>query len=161
MPLVMPWWLLAHGVWPEFVGRRGPTGGALRAKSRHAGDRLAEHELVDVVRAFVRGDALEIAHVPEALVLIENADAAEEVASLPRDIERDRDIVHLGHGDLLMRGAARVLQLGEPDNQQLSLGDLGEHPRQLLLYELEPGDRPAKHDPRLCILSRLVETRHR
>src|SRR4051794_36562588 len=102
----MPRWLLAHGVWPEFVGRRGPTGGALRAKSRDAGNRLAEHELVDVVRALVGRDALEIAHVPEALVLVENAHAPENVASLPRHIEGDRDIVHLGHGDLLMRGAA-------------------------------------------------------
>src|SRR4051812_1858410 len=75
---------------------------------RHPGNVFAKHEQVDVVRAFVSFYALEVAHVPETLVLIENADAAQDVARGAGGIESDLDVVHFRHRDVVMLRCAGV-----------------------------------------------------
>ena len=57
---------------------------------------------MDIVRAFVGLHAFEDAHGPETLVLIENPDAAEDVACGAGGVERDLDVVHLGHGNVIV-----------------------------------------------------------
>lgn len=52
----------------------------LSAEGWDSGDLLAEHEQVDVVRALIGLDALEVTHVPETLILVEDADRAQDVA---------------------------------------------------------------------------------
>src|SRR5712671_6148116 len=65
-----------------------------------AGDAFAYYELVDVVGAFVGGDAFEIVHVAHDGVIVDDAVGAENVAGFARGLKGDGDIVHLEHGDV-------------------------------------------------------------
>src|SRR5712671_5711198 len=65
-----------------------------------AGYALADYELVDVVGAFVGGDAFEIVHVAHDRVIVDDAVGAENVAGFARGLKGDGDIVHLEHGDV-------------------------------------------------------------
>ena len=116
---------------------------------------------MDVVRALVGLHAFEVAHVPETLVLIEDADTAQDVARGARGVERDLDVVHLGHGNVVVPRCAGVFQLRQAVGQQLRLGNLGKHARQLCLHQLETADRTVELHPAHRILPRLVVTRHR
>ena len=75
--------------------------------------------------------------MPETLVLIENTDSAKHIARGACNIERDRDIVHFGHGNMVVPGGAGVLQLRQAMGQQLGLGNFGEHLCQFCLHQLE------------------------
>src|SRR5882762_9174590 len=68
---------------------------------------LADDELVDVVRAFVGGDAFEIVHVAHDGVIVDDAVGTENIAGFARGLEGDGDVVHLKHGDV--RGIDFVL----------------------------------------------------
>src|SRR5712671_6171824 len=65
-----------------------------------AGYALADYELMDVVGAFVGGDAFEIVHVAHDGVIVDDAVGAENVAGFARGLKGDGDIVHLEHGDV-------------------------------------------------------------
>src|SRR5712671_30414 len=65
-----------------------------------AGYALADYELVDVVGAFVGGDAFEIVHVAHDGIIVDDAVGAENVAGFARGLKGDGDIVHLEHGDV-------------------------------------------------------------
>src|SRR5258708_2015104 len=65
-----------------------------------AGYALADYELVDVVRAFVGGDALEIVHVAHDGVIVDDVVGAENVAGFARGLKGDGDVVHLQHGNV-------------------------------------------------------------
>ena len=54
--------------------------GYLSAEGWDSSDLLTEHEKVDVVRTLVGLDALEVTHVPETLMFVEDADRAQDVA---------------------------------------------------------------------------------
>src|SRR6267154_4745787 len=74
--------------------------GAKLHKGGDAGYALADYELVDVVRAFVSGDAFEIVHVAHDGVIIDDAIRAEDVASFAGGLKGDGNVVHLEHGDV-------------------------------------------------------------
>src|SRR5690606_38934629 len=57
-----------------------------------AGQVLAEHERVDIVRPLVGVDGLEVRHVAHGLVLDEDAVGAEQTACLARDVAGHVDV---------------------------------------------------------------------
>src|SRR4029450_10454764 len=125
-----------------------------------ARDVAAHDEHVDVVRALVGVDRLEIHHVAHDGVLVHDAGGAQDVAGQARGVERHLDIVHLGQRDLLWPHPTRVLEAAELETQELRLGDLVDHPDQLLLDELEGADGLAELDALLRVLERPVVAAH-
>jgi len=69
-------------------------------KGVFAGERLAEHERVDLVRALVRVDALEVHEVPDDWILEQDAVGTEQVAGRTRRFERHLDVVALAERHL-------------------------------------------------------------
>src|SRR5215831_12500034 len=69
-------------------------------KRRDAGDALADHQLVNVVGAFVGVDAFEIVHVAHDAVIVDDDVGAENVARFACGFERDADVVHFQHGNV-------------------------------------------------------------
>src|SRR6267378_8008895 len=65
-----------------------------------AGYALADDEFVDVVGAFVGGDAFEIVHVAHDGVIVNDAVGPENIAGFARGFKGDGDVVHLEHGDV-------------------------------------------------------------
>src|SRR6267154_1214466 len=65
-----------------------------------AGYALADDELVDVVGAFIGGDAFEIVHVAHDGVIVDDPVGPENVAGFARGLKGDGDIIHLEHGDV-------------------------------------------------------------
>jgi len=53
------------------------------------------------------------------------------------------------------------LEAPEAERQELGLGDLVDHPRELVLHELEGGERPPELRAVLRVRQRLVEDGHR
>src|SRR5262249_59670974 len=70
-------------------------------------------------------------------------------------------IVPLRHGDVLWPQLALILEPPELEDEQLRFRDLGDHPDQLLLDELERRDGLAELDPLLRVLERPVVAGHR
>src|SRR5262245_55676537 len=120
-----------------------------------------DDEAVDVVRSLVGDDRLEVAHVAHHLVLVGDAVGAEDVAAEPAALERHPAAVPLGHRHVVVLHRAGFLHLAEPPAQQLRLRDLGGHPDELVLHELEPRDRLVELDADLAGATRLVERRLR
>src|SRR6266403_812953 len=105
-----------------------------------AGYALADYELVDVVGAFVSGDAFEIVHVAHDGVIVDDAVGAENVAGFARGLESDGDVVHLEHGDVRVIDFVLVFEAADLQREQLALADFGDHPGEFFLDELVRGD---------------------
>src|SRR5258706_6364120 len=84
-----------------------PTNLLVRGNPR---DRLADDQRMDVVRALVRVDRLEVAHVPAALVLVGDAARAQDLPGGARDLERALHFVHLAQRDALRLDLLRFLE---------------------------------------------------
>ncbi len=95
-----------------------------------------------MVGALVGFHRLQVAEVAHDRVLVGDAVGAEQVAAQARALERDRGVVAFQHRDMRRFGLALVFEPADLDGQQLRLGDLGDHPGQLLLHELVRGDGP-------------------
>ncbi len=94
-------------------------------------------------------------------ILVGDAVAAEDVAAHARALQRHPDIVPLDHRDVIRLRLAFVLQTADLQRQQLRLGDLADHPHQLLLHELVRGDRLiAELLAELRVLQRAVVAGH-
>src|SRR6056297_4330262 len=78
-----------------------------------------DHELVDGLRALVGDHALEVEHVADRAILGADAGAAEDVARIPRDVQRHARIVPLGERDLLRPHPAGVLEPSDLQRRQL------------------------------------------
>src|SRR5215467_4700278 len=126
-----------------------------------AGDVPADDEGMDVVRALVGVDGLQIHHVADHRMLVDDAGGAQDVTGQPRRVERDLHVVHLGHRNLLRAHLLQIFQSAELQAQELRLGDLGDHPDELLLHELERRDRLAELDALLRVLERPIVAAHR
>ena len=111
---------------------------------------LAEDERVDVVRALVGVHRLQVDHVAEDRVVAGNPIRAQDVARLARTLQRHPDVVLLQQRDVCKRRLAFLLQPAHLQRQQLPLGDFRQHPHQLLLHQLMPGDGLAR--PLLALL---------
>src|SRR3954471_4310630 len=88
--------------------------GVLSAESRNAGLGAAEDQRVDVVRALVSVDGLQIDQMADDVKLVMDAVAAMHIAREAGDIERLSAIVALQQRDRLRRTAFLVLQAAEP-----------------------------------------------
>ena len=102
----------------------------------------AEHQRVDVVRAFVRLHRLEIAHVPEDRVFVDDPVGSQQVSGPAGNLEGHLSVVALDHRDVRMVKPPVVLEPRGVQRDELRLRDLGDHPSQLVLHELVRGDRP-------------------
>src|SRR5262245_35968048 len=78
-----------------------------------AGQRLPDHERMDLGRALVRQHRLEVVHVADHRILERDAARAQDRARLARDLERLADVVQLAHADLLRQQPALVLHAPE------------------------------------------------
>src|SRR5262249_26683174 len=117
----------------------------LRSHERlDAGLRAAEDERMDIVRAFVGVDGLEIAHHAHDVKLIGDAVATVHVASEPRHFQRLAAIVALEHRDRRRGCLALVDQPRQAQCGVQAERDLGLHVGELLLHELIGGERPAE-----------------
>src|SRR5215471_3575148 len=103
-----------------------------------------EDQRVNVVRAFVGVDGLEIAQHAHHVELVRYAVAAMDVARHARDLERLAAIVALEQRHRRRRGAALLQQPPEPERRVQAERDLGLHVGELLLDELVGGERTAE-----------------
>ena len=124
-----------------------------------AGEGVADHERVHLVRALVREHGLEVVHVPDDRVLERDAVAAEDRARRSADLERAADVAHLAHAHLLGPQRALVLHAAEMVRDEQPAVDLERHLGELLLGELVRRDRLAEHEPALRVVERGLEAR--
>ena len=103
-----------------------------------------EDQRVDVVRAFVRIDGLEVQQVPDHVELVDDAVAAVHVARHPRDLERLAAGIALHDRRDLRRRLAFVLHPAEAQAALQPERDLGLHVGELFLDELVRGERAAE-----------------
>ena len=75
--------------------------------------------------------------MPDDVVLVRDAVAAEHVPAVPRDVERLAAVVALQHRDHLRRVRALVLEPPELQARLQAQRDLGQRVGHLLLYELK------------------------
>src|SRR3954452_11304063 len=126
--------------------------GALSAESRNAGLGAAEDQRVDVVRALVSVDGLQIDQMADDVELVVDAVAAVHVAGEAGDIERLAAIVALEHRDRFGWAAILVLEPAEPEAGVQTERDLGLHVDELFLDQLVGGERAAE----LLAIERVV-----
>src|SRR5437867_3807469 len=146
------------------TNHRGPASGLADqglAERVEAGDVAPDDQRVDIVRPFVGADGLEVQEVADDRVLVDDPGRPEDVPRHPRGLERHRDVVHLRHRHLLGAHARPVLEAAELEAEELGLGDLGHHPDELPLDELEAPDGSLELHARLGVLERPVVARHR
>jgi len=125
------------------VGRAGHAALAALAPlpvSLHAGHPFADDQGVDVIGSLVRFYRFEVTHVPHNWILVHDAVGPQQIAAKAGAFQRYGRVVALQHGDVGWIGAALVLQAAHLNGQELSLGDLGDHPGELFLYKLVGGD---------------------
>src|SRR5579862_6410973 len=106
--------------------------------------RAAEDEGMDVVRALVGVDRLEVQDVADHAELVGDAVAAMHVAGDAGDIQCLAAIVALQQRDHLGRRLALVLEPAEAERRRQAERDLGLHVGELLLDQLVGGERPAE-----------------
>src|SRR5207247_10484315 len=117
--------------------------GCSHAESVEARDVPAHDEGVDVVGAFVGVDRLQIHHVPDDRLLVDDARRAQDVAGHARRVEGHLDIVPLRQGELLGPRLALVLELAQAQAERLGLGGVRAHARAVLVRALARSDGPA------------------
>jgi len=89
-----------------------------------AGQRLAEHERVDLVRALVGVHALEIEHVPDRWILEQNAVAPSKARERRAQSSATAHVVALAQGDLLRQKLALlVLQAAKMVGEQIAFDE--------------------------------------
>src|SRR2546429_97547 len=116
----------------------------LTGEGLDAGLRAPEDQRVDIVRAFVGIDHLQVDDVADDAELVGDAVAAQHIAREARDLERLAARVALHDRGDLDRGAAFVLHAPEAQAALQAEGDLGLHVGELLLDQLVRGQRPAE-----------------
>src|SRR4028118_651250 len=100
-----------------------------RVVGRDAGQRLADDQAVDVVRPFIGVDRLDVQHVADHRVVVDDAVGAEHLAGDAGALAGQPDVVSLAHRDVERLEPPLVLELAELQAEQLPPGDLGGHPR--------------------------------
>src|SRR5262249_21320001 len=116
------------------------------------GDRLADDQVLHLIRAFVGIERLGISKETRDVVVGEDAVAAEQ---LPRPGDR---LTRLGRRErlrkrrLLVRKLAFVRELCCANHHALAGSDVAEHLRKEVLNELERADRLSELQSLLCVL---------
>src|ERR1700728_726163 len=125
--------------------RGAPSRSAARsAVGRDPGDRLAQSQRVDLLGAFVSEHRLQVVRVPDHRVLEGHPVRPEHGPRLPGDLDRGPDVAHLAEADLLRRDLPGFLQPPQVQREELGPGQVGQHPGQLALGQLEAGDLAAE-----------------
>jgi hypothetical protein len=133
------------------AARRGlPVGG-------YPGNGLAQGEGVNLLGALVGEHRLEVVRVPDHRVFQRDAVSAEHRPGLPGDLDRRPHVGHLAEADLLGRDRPGLLQPAEVQREQLRAGQVGEHPGELALGQLEPADLLAELLPGPGVVGRRLE----
>src|SRR2546425_3750216 len=141
---------------PSGSGRARPSG-----EGGVPGEGLPEDEGVNVVRPLVGVDRLDVAQVSARLELVGNSVGTQNLPRQTCALARNPDVVPLAEGNLRGCHLPFVLQAAEAKGEELRLGDLGGHPDQLFLLELEGGDRFSEDDALPCVRQGLLEDRLR
>lgn len=110
----------------------------------YAGDRSAQHQPVDVVRAFVRVYGLQVHEMSDHVVLVGNAVPAQRVPGRPGDFQRLPRGVPLYQRYHFRRVQAQFLQPAHVQAREQSDGYLRDHVRVLRLDQLRAGQRFAE-----------------
>jgi hypothetical protein len=105
-----------------------------------------DHELMHGLGAFVGDDRFEVEGMTDRAVLGGDAGAAEDVATLARDVDRHAHIVPLRERHLGRLHLARVFQSTQLQGQQLGERDATRHVGQFELHRLRRGDRAIEQD---------------
>src|SRR5262245_45407425 len=112
--------------------RRSPAS----RKRLDPGLRAAEDQRVDIVRALVGVDCLEVRHHAHDVELVRNAVAAVHIARQAGDLERLATVVALHQRDRRRRRLAGLQQAPEPQRAGEAERDFRLHVGELLLNEL-------------------------
>src|SRR5262249_41817688 len=115
---------------------RGFRGGALN-EGTEPGDRLADDGRLHLIGAFVGIKRLGVREEACNVVIDEDAVAAEQLSRPGDRLTRLGRRERLRKRRLLVRKLAFVRELGGPSHHALACSDVGEHPRELVLNELE------------------------
>ena len=91
---------------------------------------------MNVVRAFVGPDCLQVAHVSEDRVLVSDPVRSQQVACSARDAQRHVGVVALDHGDVGVMLSPLILESGRMQRYELRFGDLSDHPSEFVLHQL-------------------------
>src|SRR5688572_22440245 len=84
-------------------------------ESGQSSNSLSDDQSMDVMRAHVRVDTLEVRHMTHGGIFGENAVCTKQAPRFARNIRRDADVVSLGERNLLRCKLARIL---EPTDMQ-------------------------------------------
>src|SRR5687768_13717966 len=84
-------------------------------ESGQSSNSLSDDQSMDVMRALVRVDTLEVRHMTHGGIFGENAVCTKQAPRFARNIRRDADVVSLGERNLLRCKLARIL---EPTDMQ-------------------------------------------
>ncbi len=123
-------------------------GTPFRNMAADAGDVFSHDQRVHLVRAFVRVDGLQVGRVAHDRVFVQDAVGPEDRPRLTRDLQGAATLFIFAMEICWNRTVAAVLQTAQLQAEQLALGDLRDHPHQLLLRQLERRDRPVELDAR-------------
>src|SRR5215471_1832734 len=129
-------------------------------ESAEPGDRLADDQLLHLIRAFVGIDRLGIREVARNVVVEEDAVAAQQLSRPGDRLTRLGRRERLRKRRLLFRKLAFVRELCRANHHALAGSDVAEHLRKEVLNELERADRLSELQSLLCVLERVLVGAH-
>src|SRR6266567_914084 len=127
-------WLRANDIKSGSLVRSGLAPSAVGGD---AGEGLADRERVDLLGALVGQHRLQVVGVPDHRVLQRDAVGAQNGTRGPGDVDRRANVAHLAQADLLRGDSPGLLEPPDVQGEELRALQVGEHPRQLGLRELE------------------------
>src|SRR5579885_2484188 len=124
----------------------------LAGKSLNTSLRAAEDEGMNIMRALVRVDRLQVHHVANHVVLIGNAVRAMHIAGYARNFESFPAVISFEQRNHLGSSTALVLEAPQTQTGVQAQGNLGLHIRELFLDQLVCSERA----PELKALHRVL-----
>src|SRR5918997_2483311 len=112
---------------------------------------------MDVRGSFVSGDGLEVVHVADDRILEGYAVGTEDLSGRARHIEGCVDVTQLSHAHVLGPQGAGILHATQMEREKSGAINVERHRRQLLLLDLEGGDRLSELGPIGAVVERRFE----
>src|SRR5215471_8157844 len=129
-------------------------------ESAEPGDRLADDQLLHLIRAFVGIERLGIGEEARNAVVEEDAVAAQQLSRPGDRLTRLSRRERLRKRRLLFRKLALVRELCRANHHTLAGSDVAEHLRKEVLNELERADRLSELQSLLCVFERVLVCAH-